>query len=184
MIIPDDRADQRSREWVRRVAKAQAVEEVDYTKYADKAPTDLQERFSDWLLEQVGLEFGTKKEEIAFREGVRLATALRMPFQRSPENQEVLASRRAEIEEERAKPAKKTTAAKKAAPKRAAKPVEVEETEEVAEVEEEAVPARPTKKTTAARAPRGRAATTEPSRPARRPARRRAADETATEAPF
>jgi hypothetical protein len=70
--------------------------EVDYTIYKDKAPTKLQARFPDWLIEKVGVTFGTKKEEQAFREGVRLATALRMEFQASPENRAATEQERAE----------------------------------------------------------------------------------------
>lgn len=153
--------------------------EVDYTTYLDKAPTDTQARFADWLKEKVGVAFGTKKEESAFEEGVRLGTALRMPFQRSPENQESLAERRGGIAVKPEKPAKKTV-------RRRAEPEEVEEEEEA--------PRRPAKK--AAPVKRARKAAPEPeeeeseepeetSRPARRPARRRSGKTAATaEAPF
>jgi hypothetical protein len=57
-----------------------------FTDYLDKEPTPLQARFPDWLVEKVGITFGTAKEMAAFREGVRLSTALRIPFQASPEN--------------------------------------------------------------------------------------------------
>lgn len=149
------------------MAKKEAVEEVDYTVYADKAATDLQERFGDWLVEQVGLSFSTKKEEVAFKEGVRLATALRMPFQRSPENQEILEDRRGA-----AKPVK-------AVAKKTAKRAPVVEEEE--DDEEEAKPVK------AARKPAKRVVApveTEEAEPrTRRPARRRSVAATA-EAPF
>lgn len=102
-----------------------AREEIDYTSYRDKAPTDLQARFPDWLIEKVGVTFGTKKEEAAFREGVRLATALRMPFQASPENRAATAERRAERAAQAAVPAAEPEPAParpaKAAPAKAAK---------------------------------------------------------------
>jgi hypothetical protein len=97
------------------------AEEPEYANYKDKEPTDLQARFPDWLIEKVGLTFPTKKEEMAFREGVRLSTALRMPFQASDENRAATAARRAargNSTEEAEAPAKKATgrAAKKTAP--------------------------------------------------------------------
>lgn len=97
-------------------AAAKAAEaDVDFTVWASKAPTDLQKRFGPWLMEKVGLEFATKKEEAAFFEGVRLATALRIPFQSSPENQAARAEKAAEPKPEKVeKTAKK--AAKTAAP--------------------------------------------------------------------
>jgi len=62
--------------------------EIDFEEYRTKGPTSLQRRFAVWIAENCEVEFGTKKEEAAFREGVRLAVALRIPFQRSPENRE------------------------------------------------------------------------------------------------
>jgi hypothetical protein len=140
---------------------AKAADGPDYAKYADKPATDLQVRFGEWIQDKVGIEFGTKKELEAFNEGVRLATALRMPFQRSDENQSVLEKRRGGEEEEApARPAKKAT--KKA--RRAA-------------AEEEA-PAKPAKKAAKKAARRAAPASDEPeqsTRPQRRPARRRPA---------
>lgn len=114
------------------VEEAPATEK-DFTAYATKAPTSLQSRFADWLIDEVGLEFGTKKEEAAFKEGVRLGTALRIPFQRSDANQEYrqraamdrgsddpLADPPAKAAKKAAAPAKK--AAKKAAPAETAEP--------------------------------------------------------------
>lgn len=75
-------------------AERAANKERDYTAYADKPPTDLQKRFSDWIVEKTGYE---PEDMDSFSEGVRLATALRMAFQASPENQEALANRREEV---------------------------------------------------------------------------------------
>lgn len=98
-----------------------SVEESgDYTSYASKEPTDLQVRFADWLIEKVGVNFGTKKEQAAFEEGVRLATALRMPFQRSAENQAVSPLVRGNAAAPAAKPAKAVKAAPAAKPAKAA----------------------------------------------------------------
>lgn len=92
---------------------AAAEVEKDYSTYLDKAPTDMQDRFRAWIEEVVGYNPATAKTKAeAFAEGARLATALRMDFQSSPENQEHLAARKAEIEAERAaraaKPKRKT----------------------------------------------------------------------------
>jgi hypothetical protein len=94
---------------------------TDLTTYADKAPTLAQERFADWIIEQVGLTFATKKEEAGFRDGVRLAKALMMRYQASDENKAANAEERAARNAAAAaapaaepKPAKK--AAAKAAP--------------------------------------------------------------------
>lgn len=148
------------------MAKAAVEDELDYTKYLDKEPTDLQSRFGDWILDKVGIEFGTKKETDAFREGVRLATALRMPFQRSPENQEASPMVRAN----------RSGSTAKAAPKKSTRAKAVEE--------EDARPAKSAKKSVRRAAVEESAE--EPARPARRPARRRAAAPAAAtgEAPF
>lgn len=98
----------------------------DFTKYADKAPSDLQARFAKWILDVTGYE---PEDQDSFDEGVRLATALRMAFQASPENQEVLEARRAEALDKKnaPKPARKTKAKAK----------KVEETEEADDAEED-----------------------------------------------
>lgn len=110
------------------MAKQLSNEEIQ--AYKDKTPTDLQTRFADWLISKLGLEFANSKVEAGFREGVRLGTALRIPFQASDENQSAREDARAEREEAAAerkaskapktepetKPAKATKAAKKAAP--------------------------------------------------------------------
>lgn len=149
------------------MAKTATEDELDYTKYLDKEPTDLQARFGEWLLDKVGIQFGTKKETDAFMEGVRLATALRMPFQRSPENQAASPMVRAN----RSGGATKSTAKKSTRAK--------------AQPEEEDVrPAKSAKKSV--RRPATEESAEEPTRPARRPARRRAAAATTSteEAPF
>jgi hypothetical protein len=149
------------------MAKQETVEEYDYTRYLDKEPTDLQARFGEWLVDKVGVKFGTKKEEAAFLEGVRLATALRMPFQRSPENQEASPMVRAN---------RGTSAKKAAAPKKSTSKAAVAE-----EVEEDDAPKSTRGKRTVRRTEEP------PAKPARRPARRRAApstEEGEQEAPF
>lgn len=97
--------------------------ERDYSAYKHQPPTDLQSRFADWLIEKLDLEFTSGAAEKGFREGVRLAVALRIPFQASPENQAHRAQRAAEREEReeqeeapKAKAAKVAKAAKKARP--------------------------------------------------------------------
>src|SRR3546814_18949079 len=62
-----------------------------YEKLVDKDPTELHERFADWLVEKTGYEDIDQKS-------VQLACALRIDFQRSPENQELLAEKRTNAE--------------------------------------------------------------------------------------
>lgn len=102
-----------------------AKEEVDLTAYLTKAPTSLQERYADWLLDETIVGYDPSKaktKEEAFREGVRLATAMRMIFQASPENKAANDQRASadpapvkKAAAAKATPAKKTTG-KKAAP--------------------------------------------------------------------
>lgn len=83
--------------------------------YRNSAPTDLQTRFADWITEKVA---PTVADEASFREGVRLATALRMPFQASEENKVARVnsvSSRAEEREAKAKEREEKAAARKAA---------------------------------------------------------------------
>jgi hypothetical protein len=94
--------------------------EIDFDHYRDCAPTDLQARFAQWLIDKCELEFKSKAQEEGFRNGVRLAVYLRIPFQASDENKEAMAERkeqraaeRAE-EEERPKPKAKAKKAKPA----------------------------------------------------------------------
>ena len=77
------------------------TEEKDYTEYADKPATDLQERFVPWLLDKTGYNPATAKTKAdAFAAGVRLSVYLRIPFQASPENKEAtLTARQARAEE-------------------------------------------------------------------------------------
>jgi hypothetical protein len=58
---------------------------VDYTTYPAKAPTALQARLASWLIEKTGVEY-SGKELAAFQMGTKLAIALYLPFQKSPEN--------------------------------------------------------------------------------------------------
>jgi len=107
---------------------AKAAESArDFTKYADKEPSDLQKRFAEWILEVTGYE---PDDMDAFNEGVRLATALRMAFQASPENQEVLNARREAAEAKR-------TAVKEPKPKKAKTPKKVEPEAEADEDDDE-----------------------------------------------
>lgn len=77
------------------------TDEKDYTEYRDKPPTDLQTRFSPWILEKTGYNPATAKtKQQAFEDGVRLSVYLRIPFQASPENKEATAEKRAGRAEE------------------------------------------------------------------------------------
>lgn len=107
--------------------------------YLGKEPTDLQARFATWLTDTVGYDASkAKTKQEAFEEGVRLATATRMVFQRSDENQEVLTERRSEIEAEKAEKVNKT----KKRVNGKAKPKAEAETDEEEEEEEEEQPKR------------------------------------------
>jgi hypothetical protein len=76
---------------------AKDVSEIDLEVFLTKPATDLQDRFADWIMEQVGYDpSGAKTKEAAFREGVRIATATRMVFQASPENKEATKAKRDE----------------------------------------------------------------------------------------
>jgi hypothetical protein len=126
-------------------AEKAATEARDFTKYADKPPTDLQSRFSAWILTVTGYE---PDDMDSFNEGVRLATALRMAFQASPENQEALEARREEAAAKKSAPKKaKAKAEKKPAKVSNPKPEDVEaeeedeEAEDVADEEAEETPA-------------------------------------------
>ena len=110
------------------VAAQKAAEaEEDYTKYADKAPTDLQKRFGEWILDKVDPEIENEED---FLEGVRLGVALRMKFQASPENQEVLAANRSKV-------ATEDDDEEKPAPKRRGRPAKAVEPEPEEEPEED-----------------------------------------------
>lgn len=155
---------------------AKATAEMDLAVYLEKAATDLQSRFGDWLVEVVGYEPSkAKTKDEAFREGVRLATALRMPFQRSDENQGVLSERRAE-QAEPEKPVKAVRATKKTAAASEEKPAKATARgSRKAKEEEPEESAKPAKKATPAKK-------AEPTRNKRRPAPATPAEE--EEAPF
>jgi hypothetical protein len=145
----------------RRAPEPEPVEdEKDYTTYLDKAPTDLQERFAQWILDQTGYEPNDSDD---FATGVQLATALRMEFQRSPENQAELERKRAakeqEDEEKASAPPKR-----RGRPRKAQAEPEPEETEE--EPEEAPKPRR-------GRTTRAKPAPKTPAKPAAKPRRTR-----------
>jgi outer membrane biosynthesis protein TonB len=165
------------------------VEVADYSGYRDKPATDLQERMADWVLEQVDpIAHDENGDEVeldvdSFKEGIRLGVALRMQFQASPENQEVLAANRAarEAGEEEPKPAKRKPAKAKAAPE--PEPEELDE-EDAEEPEEEPTPAPKAKRTASARA---KATGSTPAKPVRRTRGKTAAKvpaEVGADAPF
>jgi hypothetical protein len=84
--------------------------------YKDKAPSPVAVRMADWMIEKLGLEFKTPKDEALYRATVGLTVALRMIFQASPENQGVRAEAKDAREEAAtakatAKATKKTKAA-------------------------------------------------------------------------
>lgn len=168
-------------------------QEPDYTYALDSEPTSLQTRFADFLMsEEVGYDPSkAKTKEQAFREGVRMAVQLRIPFQASRTNREATEQERLQRAEERerlaaakeeAKAAKQAAAAAKAASKSA--PVE-ESTEETP-----AATAKPAKRAgskpakAAAPAPTPAAAPAPARRPAARRAPARAAAATSGDAPF
>lgn len=137
-------------------ARAALEAEKDYTVYLDKDATDLQTRLADWILDKTEYQ---PADTDTFYDAVRLATALRMEFQASPENQKVLADRRAAKEEEAA-------AAEEAPPKRRGRPAKAKVVEEEPEAEEDVEEApKP-------RARRTRTATATATKTAKAPARR------------
>lgn len=127
-------------------------DEKDYTTYLDKAPTPLQEHFAEWIQDKTGYEPNDVED---FATGVQLATALRMEFQRSPENQQRLEERRAAAEEKAEERASKP-AGKRGRPRKTVEPVE--DADEPEETDEEAPKA--TRKRPAARAKAGATKTT------------------------
>lgn len=174
-----------------RAAEEAAETEEDYTKYLEKDPTDLQERFGQWILEKTGYE---PKDEDDFLAGVQLATALRMKFQASPENQAVLEERRlaaAEAKEAKAAagPKKRGRPAKAKAEPEPEEVVEEEEQEEPEEVVEEAPKARPTRgrrtaKAAAAKTTTAKTATSTRARRTRTAPAKKSAAADEVEAPF
>lgn len=156
------------------------VEEIDaieYPPYAAKEATATQTHFADWIIDRCEITFATKKEEAAFRNGVKLAKVLAFHFQGSKENKEARASRSAERAEAKATEVEtdevetEAPAPKKAPAKRAAKAAPA--------ATAKAAPAAPK----APRAPRKTAAKAAPAAPKQRPSKPRPAA-TEEEAPF
>lgn len=138
--------------------KAAAAEtEPDYTAYADKAPTDLQERFAAWIPEVTEYDPSSAKTKVeAFNEGVRLGTALRMEFQRSPENQELLKEKKAAAAAKKAEPKVPGKRGRKPKPAAVEEEVEPEEADlEEDEEDEDEEPAPPPKRATRRKAAAG-----------------------------
>lgn len=138
-------------------AEKAASNPKDFTKYADKAPSDLQSRMATWILDVTGYE---PDDLDSFNEGVRLAVALRMAFQASPENQAVLEKRREEAAAKKAAPPKKRgpkAKAPKATEDDAEAEAEEESDSEVAESDEfsEPVKRKPGKRVKAQPEPEG-----------------------------
>ncbi len=81
----------------------QYADDNDYTYQNGQPPTALQARFAEWLMsDAVGYSpAAAKTKQEAFEEGVRLAVALRIPYQASGHN------RRATDEEREARQAEK-----------------------------------------------------------------------------
>jgi len=152
-------------------------DEIDFDAYAEKAPTSLQEHFAEWLIDNMQIEFPTQKAEAIFKNAVRLAVALRIPYQRSAENKEREADEQAANADAR-KEAQAASAEKKAA--RAAAKGEEEEVRAArpgrkskAVAEPEPAPAKRGRPARKAPASKAAAATTAPATgERRRPARR------------
>lgn len=102
-------------------------QDEDYTYQNGVEPTPLQARFADWLMsDAVGYSPATaKSKEEAFREGVRYAVALRIPYQASAHNKEATERERIERQEAKALAAKERE--EKRAAKAAAKAASAEE---------------------------------------------------------
>ena len=66
----------------RKGARTKTVEAPPLAAYQEKEPTELHVKFAEWITEKTGYEVDLKS--------VQLATALRMPFQASPENQDLM----------------------------------------------------------------------------------------------
>jgi hypothetical protein len=157
-----------------------AEEEKDYTEYATKPATPLQERFAPWLLEKTGYNPATAKTKAdAFADGVRLSVFLRIPFQASPEN-------RAATEELRAQRAEEAEAARLAREEeRAAKAAEREEAAAArAAAKEETAATKSAKAQAKTPAPEPETAAAPASTPAKATGRGRAKTQGRTPAPF
>ena len=149
-------------------------------KVAERGFTPLQEHFGNWVVDQSGVSYGTKKEEAAARFAAKMALVLRMEHQKSPENHAFKA------EQAEARAAERDEAAEARANRKAAKAEAAEEAPKPARrgrakaepVEEEApAPRRRGRPAKAAAADTGEAKASAPARPAAsaRPARRPAA---------
>lgn len=122
---------------------------VDYTKYANQAPTPLQSDFAGWLPEKTGYDPTSAKSKLeAFNAGVRLAVSLRIPFQASPENRAATAKRQADrdasrvaAEAAKAEAAKAQPAPTEKAPAKATKAAATKATPEAAPPAAESAPA-------------------------------------------
>ena len=127
------------------MAKTKEETSPDLSAYLEKEPTDLQARFAEWLKDEeiVGYDPSkAKNKEEAFNEGVRLAVALRMTFQASPENREANASRKTSKGEDEAPKGKKARASDEdEAPKKSKKQKAAVEADE-----DEAAPKKKSKK--------------------------------------
>jgi hypothetical protein len=122
-----------------KLAEKQAADaNLDLSSYATKAPTDLHVRYAQWLVDKVGLTLSAK-ERALFDKAVSISTALRMPFQRSEENQTARAERAAAPKPAKAPKAAKAEAEAKPAKGKGAKGKKAAAA--VAEPEPEATPA-------------------------------------------
>lgn len=102
---------------------ARQLSDEEILAYKHKEVTPVQERFADWLVEKLDIDFPNSKAEAAFREAVRLATALRMIFQASSENQEARTESRSERQEAKASKASRAAATPPEEPEEEAPPV-------------------------------------------------------------
>ena len=153
-------------------------EELDYTYVIGQAPTSLQRRFADFIMsDEVGYSpASAKTKEEAFREGVRMAVALRIPFQASDTNRRATQEEREDRAAARAQAAEEREAlkAQRAAEREAKAAAKAAEPEPEAAAEKPAKVAKPAK-TAAARKAATPAATPAAAPASTRPAPRRAA---------
>lgn len=140
-------------------------EALDYTYANGKPATPLQARFAEWLMgEEVGYDPEAEESKTdAFKEGVRYAVALRIPYQASDHNRAATAEEREERQLARAKAvqereerrlAKLREAEEALAAKKAAADAAPEATEETKPAPKKSAPAAtPAAKPAAKRAP-------------------------------
>lgn len=131
---------------------------TDLSVYKDKAATPMQEAFADWIVDEVGIVYGTQKELDAFRNGVRLAKALIMRFQASDASKEASAELKAERQAARAQAEQERAAAQEAdeAPAAPAKATAAKATKATKAAAAKAAPAEAAPAAKAAPATRGR----------------------------